>query len=200
MSGMGPPPKPAQQRQRRNATVAMVQLPAEGRSGRAPRWPLVPDVVLTARRDVAQVKVDRFQETLAGLEAEGLPTDDVERRLDAAMEQLFVLQAQLAAARRMEAALWRELWRLPQAVEWERQRWTRSIAQYTRHQVLAELGDLDAAKEARQWSDRLGLSPMSMLRLRWEVVRDEVAARRQQHTASAAAAAPADPFAALRAV
>lgn len=36
----GPPPKPAGERRRRNATVAMTQLPAEGRKGSAPSWPL----------------------------------------------------------------------------------------------------------------------------------------------------------------
>lgn len=36
----GPPPKPAGERRRRNATVAMTQLPAEGRQGPPPAWPL----------------------------------------------------------------------------------------------------------------------------------------------------------------
>lgn len=36
----GPPPKPVGERRRRNATVAMTQLPAEGRKGPAPDWPL----------------------------------------------------------------------------------------------------------------------------------------------------------------
>jgi hypothetical protein len=201
MAGMGPPPKPAQQRQRRNPTVAMVQLPAEGRRRRAPNWPLFPDVVLTARRDVAAAKVERLQETRAALEAAGLPVGQIEQRLDLAMEQQFILEAQLREARKLEAVLWRDLWRLPQAVQWERLGWTRDVAQYVRHKVLAELGDLDAAKEARQWSDRLGLSPLSMLRLRWEVVRDETAAKRRERAAAAdPAPAAGDGFAALRAV
>ncbi|MGW5582866.1 phage terminase small subunit [Streptomyces sp. NPDC003857] len=45
MAGMGPPPKPAGERRRRNATVAMTQLPAEGRQGDPPRYPLPPIVV-----------------------------------------------------------------------------------------------------------------------------------------------------------
>ena len=40
MSGMGPPPKPASQRRRTNPTIAMTRLPAEGRQGDPPRWPL----------------------------------------------------------------------------------------------------------------------------------------------------------------
>jgi hypothetical protein len=187
MPGMGPPPKGDDQRRRRNATVAMVRLPAEGRgSKRAPNWPLVPDVVMTARREVVARKVEQLEYDRVELEAEGKPVGRVEQRLDAAREQLFVLEAQLKAQRKLEAELWRDLWRLPQAVQWERLRWTRDVAQYVRHKVLAELGDLDGAKEARQWSDRLGLTPMSMLRLRWEVVSDEVGDRRRERAAAPA--------------
>lgn len=45
MAGMGPPPKPTGQRRRSNATFAMTQLPAEGRTKEAPRYPLPPVVV-----------------------------------------------------------------------------------------------------------------------------------------------------------
>ncbi|MEK9810476.1 MAG: hypothetical protein VW362_08510 [Candidatus Nanopelagicales bacterium] len=40
MAGMGPPPKHPDQKRRRNARPALTQLPAEGRKGRAPKWPL----------------------------------------------------------------------------------------------------------------------------------------------------------------
>jgi hypothetical protein len=179
MAGMGPPPKADDARRRRNATVSLTRLPAEGRAAkRAPNWPLVADVVMTARRDVAAGRVERLTLDREELQGEGKSVGSVERRLDAALEQLAILNAQLKAQRRLEGELWRDLWRLPQAAQWERLRWTRDVAQYVRHKVLAELGDLAAAKEARQWSDRLGLTPMSMLRLRWEVASDEVAERR----------------------
>lgn len=182
----GPPPKGDEQRRRRNATVAMVRLPAEGRGAkRAPNWPLIPDVVMAARRDLAEKKVERLEYDRIELEAEGKPVGALERRLDTALEQLAVLTAQLKAQRNLEAELWRDLWRLPQAVQWERLQWKRDVAQYVRHKVLGELGDMEAAKEARQWSDRLGLTPMSMLRLRWEVAADEVGDRRQQRAAPA---------------
>lgn len=202
MPGMGPPPKAAGQRQRRNATVAMTQLPAEGRGAkRAPRWPLVPDVVLTARRDLAEAKVERLTANREALLAAGLSFAAVERRLDEALEQAAIMNAQLAAQRKLEAELWRDLWRLPQAVAWERLRWTREVAQYVRHKVLAELGDLDAAKEARQWSDRLGLTPLAMLRLRWVVAVDELAVRREERTRPRPVpAAGGDPLAALHAL
>lgn len=177
MAGMGPPPKPDDQRRRRNATVAMTRLPAEGRKGPAPKWPLIPDVVLSAKRDLAAAKVEGLEFDLA----EGKPVD---RKLDAAKERLAILERQLAEQKALEASLWRDLWKLPQAVQWQRLGWTRDVAQYVRHKVLAELGDLDSAREARQWSDRLGLSPMAMLRLRWEVAADEVSERRGERQAA----------------
>lgn len=92
----------------------------------------------------------------------------------------------------LEAALWRELWSTPQAVAWERLRWYRDVAQYVRWKVLGELGNIDAAKEARQLSDRLGLTPLALLRLGWTISEDEVAEKR--------AAAPEKPKRRLKAV
>lgn len=180
MAGMGPPPKPDAQRRRTNATVAMTRLPAEGRSEPAPDWPLIPDVVLTTRHQLAQAKAESLELDLE----EAMPHERtaIERKLDAAREKAAIMAAQLREAQRLEEALWADLWRLPQAVQWERLSWTRDVAQYVRHKVMAELGDMDGAKEARQWSDRLGLSPMAMLRLRWEVVADEVTAKRETKT------------------
>lgn len=133
MAGMGPPPKPAGERRRRNATIAMTALPAEGRQGEPPEWPL------------------------------NAPS---ERELD----------------------LWAELWATPQAVMWERMRAAHTVARYVRFSVMAERGHLPAATEARQIEDRLGLNPMALLRLRWEVVEDQVAEQRvskSKHPASA---------------
>lgn len=186
MAGMGPAPKPDDQRRRRNATVAMTKLPAEGRKGPAPRWPLIPDVVLTTKKELAEGKVEDLRYKLNEAEDEGKPTGAIERRLDQALERLAICEAQLREQKKLEASLWRDLWKLPQAVQWQRLGWLRDVAQYVRHKVMAELGELDAAKEARQWSDRLGLSPMAMLRLRWEVVADEVGQKRQEKQAPAA--------------
>jgi hypothetical protein len=119
----------------------MTQLPAEGRSGAAPEWPLPPLAV----------------------DDEGLSE---------------VLQER-------EAELWADLWSTPQAVAWERMRWTRTVARYVRFEVRAETGDLKAGAEARLLEDRLGLSPQAMLRLRWEVAADEVAEQRQERSTQA---------------
>lgn len=186
----GPPPKPDDQRRRRNATVAMVRLPAGGRTKRAPNWPLIPDVVMTVRRDLAAAKVERLECDLVELQEAGRPIGALERRLDQAREQLAILNAQLREQRKLEALLWRDLWSTPQSVQWELLGWTRDVAQYVRHKVLGELGDLDSAKEARQWSDRLGLTPMSLLRLRWEIASDELAPRREERSRATADAKP----------
>ena len=66
-------------------------------------------------------------------------------------------------------ARWEELWRLPQAVAWEHMR----VPPY----VVAMVADLrtrdklsnNEMMEARQIEDRLGLNPMAMRRLGWEV-------------------------------
>lgn len=64
---------------------------------------------------------------------------------------------------------WPKLWKLPQAVAWERLHLIRVVARYALLLQMAEAGDRYAWPEVRQLEDRLGLSPMSMLRLRWEV-------------------------------
>lgn len=186
MAGMGPPPKSDDQRRRRNATVAMTRLPAEGRTKPCPQWPLMADVELTVKRRLAEAALDRLQFQRDELLEAGKPVAAIERRIDAALSAFEVADAQLAAQADLEAELWADLWRLPQAVEWERLGWLRDVAQYVRHKVKGELGELDSAKEARQWSDRLGLSPMAMLRLRWAVVEDEVGARREEKQQEAA--------------
>lgn len=84
-----------------------------------------------------------------------------------------------------ECELWADLWSTPQAVAWERMRWTRTVARYVRFEVRAETGDLKAGAEARLLEDRLGLSPQAMLRLRWEVAADEVAEQREDRTTRA---------------
>ena len=129
MAGRGPAPKDPAQRRRRNKTSTRMQLPAEGRQGDPPSWPL-PPVVLKSEE----------------------------------------LEGAVAAA---ELALWADLWSLPQAVAWDRLGYTHEVALYCRHMVAGEFGDLDAAKEARMRSDRLGLTPASLRSLQWEIVEDE---------------------------
>lgn len=109
----GPAPKPADQRRRRNAAPGSLLLPAEGRAGAAPEWPL----------------------------SGKAPT------------------------------VWFVLWRKPQAVAWERFHLEDVVARYAlvRAQADKRVAHPTILAEARQLEDRLGLSPMAMLRLRWEI-------------------------------
>lgn len=169
----GPPPNP--NRRRRNATIAMTQLPAGGREGDPPTWPLGVDVAAQTRLD----RIDRqIDECAIEMNGEGRAARSAERRMLGLQERAEVMRAEMDAAAEQEAVLWAELWSTPQAVAWERLRWTRDVAQYVRWKCRAEMGDLEASKEARLLGDRLGLTPLSLLRLRWEIAADEVAAQR----------------------
>jgi hypothetical protein len=103
----------------------MTQLPAEGRQGEPPAWPL-------------------------------------------------------AASAAYDDQTWRDLWSTPQAAAWERLGigCIRMVARYVVLLAEADVGEPKAAMEVRQIEDRLGLSPLAMLRLRWEIAADEVAAQR----------------------
>lgn len=70
-----------------------------------------------------------------------------------------------------ERKVWAEMWATPQAVAWEQLGWTRTVARYARSLVDAEKPGATAALlgQVRQMEDRLGLTPMAMLRLRWAI-------------------------------
>jgi hypothetical protein len=70
-----------------------------------------------------------------------------------------------------ELTIWIALWTTPQAVAWERLGWTRTVARYARFLLASEEPSARPSllNETRQMEDRLGLTPMAMLRLRWDV-------------------------------
>ena len=69
-----------------------------------------------------------------------------------------------------EEDLWRSLWRTPQAAAWAEGGFERVVARYVMVTCLVELEPNAALlSEVRQMEDRLGLSPMAMKRLQWEV-------------------------------
>lgn len=122
-----PGPAPKLNPVRRNARTGPLTLPAQGRTGEPPKWPL---------------------------------------------------EGQTAS----ELDVWADLWATPQAVAWEKMGWTRVVARLCRLMVASERPDAAAAllAEVRQLEDRLGLSPMSMRRLLWQVSSDEVAEKRSE--------------------
>lgn len=193
MAGMGPPPKPSGTRARRNPSIALTTLPTKGRGRRrAPKWPLQADVILEVKKRLAEETVERLRDELNDCD-DTRSVRRLEREIDKALMAASILEAQLEQQAASELLLWRQLWATPQAAMWEQLAWSREVAQYVRWKVRGEMGDLDAAKEARQWSDRLGLNPLAMLRLRWEIERADDAenrgeTRRKRQAAAAAAA------------
>ena len=155
-----------------------MKLPAEGRKGPAPEWPLRPDVALSARLDVLRSEQADLEVALDGCEP-GKEANRIRYRLGQNVEKVALTEALIRNADELERELWAEVWATPQAVAWERLRWTREVAQYVKWKARAELGDLDASKEARMLGDRLGLTPRSLQDLKWEIVEDEVTEKRR---------------------
>lgn len=93
---------------------------------------------------------------------------------------------------------WTTLWRRPQAAAWAQMHLERVVARYVRTMLAAEQPGAYSAVlgEARQMEDRLGLSPMSMLRLRWEVVADELDIQRTERGSARPRLVAVDPKAA----
>lgn len=165
----GPAPKHPSVRARRNDPKKDFRsLPAEGREGDTPEWPLQPDVAMTAMLEHARDRVASLQAEMAE-EDDGRAKGRMRRELNKFEMTVAQLQIQLDQAVDMETALWADLWTTPQAVIWEESHSHREVAQYVRWKVRAEQGDLKAASEARQLSDRLGLNPLALMRLRAEV-------------------------------
>ncbi|MFE5309713.1 hypothetical protein [Isoptericola sp. NPDC056605] len=174
----GPAPKHPSTRARRNNPKADFRtLPSKGRAGAAPAWPLQPDVDRVAARELAQDRVASLQVELGEAE-DGRTKGRLRRELSKNEMLVATLTLQIEQATDAEVALWTELWATPQAVIWEEAQAHREVAQYVRWKIRAEQGNLAAGTEARMLSDRLGLNPLALLRLRAEVERtDEVEER-----------------------
>jgi hypothetical protein len=116
----GPLQDPRARRRLRNGPPVM-RLPAEGRQGSAPEWPLS----------------------------------------EASAEELEI---------------WSSLWRTPQSAAWP-PGWTRTAARLARMLAEAERPGARASllSETRQLEAALGLSPVSMARLHWEIEATEPA-------------------------
>lgn len=118
--------------------------------------------------ELSRDRVAALQADLAG-EDDGRAKARLRRELSKIEMTVAQLQLRVEQATDMETALWADLWSTPQAVIWEEAHSHREVAQYVRWKVRAERGDLKAASEARMLSDRLGLNPLALLRLRAEV-------------------------------
>lgn len=174
----GPPPKHPSVRARRNKPNAGFRsLPAEGREGAAPRWPLQPDVGRTAQLEIARDRIIALQGEIEEAE-DGRTKGRLRRELNKLELTIATLSLQIEQAVDAEVALWDDLWSTPVAVMWEETHAQREVAQYVRWKIRAEQGDLKAATEARMLSDRLGLNPLALLRLRAEIEKVDEAEER----------------------
>jgi hypothetical protein len=71
---------------------------------------------------------------------------------------------------REEAALWRRMWKKPQALVWELQGMELAVARWVRLHVDWQRTTRSAGlAELRALDDRLGLTPLSLLRLGWSI-------------------------------
>jgi len=156
---------------------------------------------------VAQLETAR--DRVVSLQLELQDADDgrtkgrLRRELNKNELAVATLQLQIEQATDAEVALWSELWSMPQAVVWEESHSHREVAQYVRWKIAAEQGSLDAAKEARMLSDRLGLNPLALVRLRLEIEKAEEAEDRgeqRRNKPSPPKRGGGDPRATLRAV
>jgi hypothetical protein len=69
-------------------------------------------------------------------------------------------------------AVWAELWATPQATAWEDLRWTRGVAHYVNLMITAETpgAAVTLIGEERQRAAELGLTPMGLKRLEWQII------------------------------
>lgn len=160
MAGSGRMPK---DRKNGHSATRESTTPASRQAG-VPGWPLPEDAALKARQMAAMESLAEINAEIEG-ETDGRKLGGLRRRQQAAKDRLAVLDMQIHLAASLELEIWADLWGLPQADAWRAQGWIRDVAQYARHKARGESGSLDDAKEARQWSDRLGLSPRAAAQL-----------------------------------
>jgi hypothetical protein len=201
MAGLGPPPlHPSIRSRRRSSKSAGFRIVA-GISGEAPKWPIFADVGLVAQVDVLTRRIAGLWDESSAA-ADGRIRARINREINRLEPQLAQLSRQVELQESAEKALWSELWAMPQAVLWQESHSYREVAQYVRWKIRGESGDLKASVEARMLSDRLGLNPLALLRLRAEIERvDEAehqgtqrrAARKAPAKKTAARKKPDDP-------
>lgn len=69
-------------------------------------------------------------------------------------------------------SMWRDLWKLPQAVMWD-PAWPVFSDWCLLREAMLEKPMASTSAELRMLEDRLGLNPKAMLALRWRIVDDE---------------------------
>lgn len=171
----GPAGKHPSRRARRNNIKSEFRTLPAVVDGPLPRWPLPPDAGMAARVETARDQVARLQAEMMD-EEDGRKLARMRRQVAAAEIEAATAELQLQQAADGEQEMWAEMWQMPQATVWLETHSQRAVAQYVRLKIRAEQGNLAASTEARQWSDRLGLNPLALFRLRVEIEHAEEAA------------------------
>lgn len=185
----GPPPKhPSTRARRNNPKAGFTALPAAGRTGKAPAWPLPPDAKSTATLELAQDRVASLTAEIE-LEDDGRKKGRLRRSLAQAEQSAAIMSLQVEQQGDLETELWSLLWATPQAKMWEDSTaFVRTLAQFVRWNVKGEQGDLEAAKEARIRGKDFGLTPLALMGLKAEIERaaeaEERGDKRRQTTRS----------------
>lgn len=130
-----------------------------------PPWPLHPDLTDDTRAAFIRLQLDHLTEDLDQVRdyRRRWRLKDRAQRLRQELALLERRQAHLAQA---EQRLWADVWATPQSALWHPSA-AGDIALFVRLRIRAEQCDWTAAIESRQWSDRLGLNPLALQRLRW---------------------------------
>lgn len=104
-----------------------------------------------------------------------LPLGGPETRIPRSARASRVPEWPLSRPSKRETVLWDRLWATPQSSQWEILEWTDAVARYVRLLTIAEGRKAPASvlMETRQMEDRLGLTPLALLRLRWKIVEDD---------------------------
>jgi hypothetical protein len=146
----GPPPDPQALRRDRDGKNWIV-LPAAGRDGPAPEWPLTgatAHILPLTPSWISQVEDE----------------EQKQRLLDQIESEASVLFSR-------EVELWKREWRRPQAVEWERNGQELEVALYVRALVAAEAPDAKVTLRTlvKQQQEALGISLPGLARNNWKI-------------------------------
>jgi hypothetical protein len=170
----GPAPDPNALRRERDGNT-WIDLPAEGRAGPPPEWPL------TGR--TAHIPAL----TPAGIQQ--VEDEEEKQRL------LDLVESEASARFSRELEVWAGEWRRPQAVEWERNGQELEVALYVRALVAAEAPDAKVTLRTlvKQQQEALGISLPGLARNRWRIP-EEAAPNSQEPTPVAPGKSARDRF------
>lgn len=149
------------------------RLPASGRSGDVPEWPLPPDVTTEAELEIARKRAQTLRDDW--MEADGRQAAGLAKKLDKAERDVAVLEARAKHAAAQELEMWQRLWRTPQALVWAADGVEDMVAMYVRTFIEASAPGAAANMRqlAKQYAEALLLSVQALHAARYVIVEDD---------------------------